>query len=282
MLLAFIDESGRPHPNDKATRPVLVSVCIQAPDMKAIDTDMFRIKKQILDKDQFDFEAKGTALITPGHFKNTPRKREFVDAFFNLVDKWNVRVFADVMHRPLNPPPTDVTFLPAQFRSQLVRIDRYLELNYPDKIAIALLDGNGQQDNKIALRYNNWMYRTHSGRSLSRIADSPYSVDSKITPGIQIADMAASVIRQYYEKELFSGTPTNSEYLASIARYYGILKSKTVDLPSTAGSTMARLQAARRVCPLCRERNDLTATRGGARASPACGRLPVTPHGSHV
>lgn len=237
MLLAFIDESGHPHPNDKATRPVLVSVCIHAPDMKAIDTDMFRIKKQILGKDQFDFEAKGTELITPGHFRNTPRKREFVDAFFNLIGAWNVRVFADIMHRPLNPPPADVTFLPTQFRSQLMRINQYMELNYPDKIAIALLDGNGQQDNKIALRYNNWMYRTHAGRSLSRIADSPYSVDSKITPGIQIADMAASVIRQYSERELFSGAPPNSPYSASIARYYGLLKSKTVDLPSPDGST---------------------------------------------
>ena len=235
-MLVFIDESGHPHPNDAATRPVLVSVCVDMVDMKTINTDLFKIKQRILRKEQFEFEAKGSDLITPGHFKNSPMQREFVESFFDCVSGWNIRIFADIMYRPLNVPPADVAFLPVQFRSQLIKINRHLELTSPDEIAVVLLDGDGRQYNNIAARYSNWVYRSRMGQSLSRIADTPYLVDSKITPGIQIADMAAYVIRTYQENKLFTGVPTGSHYYSAIARYYRILKGKSVDLESPNGT----------------------------------------------
>ena len=45
--------------------------------------------------------------------------------------------------------------------------------------------------------------QTWRGTALTKIVDSPYFVDSRFTAGIQLADMVAGVLRQYYEKELF-------------------------------------------------------------------------------
>ena len=48
MLFAFMDESGHPHPKDATTRPVLVSVCIDAQDLRAVCTELFKLKRRIL------------------------------------------------------------------------------------------------------------------------------------------------------------------------------------------------------------------------------------------
>ena len=48
MIFAFIDESGHPHPNDQASRPVLVTVCCDAKYLRTINTELFKLKRRIL------------------------------------------------------------------------------------------------------------------------------------------------------------------------------------------------------------------------------------------
>lgn len=53
-------------------------------------------------------------------------------------------------------------------------------------------------------------------------------MDSQTSAGIQIADMIASVIRQYEEAELFrNATSSNDLYLFAIRRWYRIIEQKT-------------------------------------------------------
>ena len=47
--------------------------------------------------------------------------------------------------------------------------------------------------------------------------------------------MAASVIRQYEERELFRGSQPGDSYGSAINRYYKILKEKTRDLEAPSG-----------------------------------------------
>ena len=65
MIFAFMDESGHPHPKDQSTRPVLVTVCLDAGYLRTVNTEVFRLKKRILQRDSFDFEMKAKKLITP-------------------------------------------------------------------------------------------------------------------------------------------------------------------------------------------------------------------------
>lgn len=60
MLFAFMDESGHPHPKDASTRPVLVSVCIEDKDLRNVCTELFKLKRRILNKDNDEFEAKAS------------------------------------------------------------------------------------------------------------------------------------------------------------------------------------------------------------------------------
>ena len=235
MIFAFMDESGHPHPNDQSTRPVLVTVCLDASYLRTVNTEVFRLKRRILERDSFDFEMKAKKLITAGTFRNRPEKREFVESFFELMGNLDIVVFAQIMERPDDPPPTSSDFLPMQFRQQLYRVNRYLELHRPDDLAAIMFDGDGSQFGGLAIRFSNWLYRSGGGQSLTRLADSPFFVDSKVTPGIQLADMVASVIRQYEERELFQGIPPGDSFASAIARYYRIVKEKTIDLEAPQG-----------------------------------------------
>lgn len=235
MIFAFMDESGHPHPNDQSTRPVLVTVCLDAGYLRTVNTEVFRLKKRLLQRDSFDFEMKAKKLITPATFRNRPDKREFVESFFELMRNLEVTIFAQIMERPASPPPTSEDFLPMQFRHQLYRVNRYLELHRPDDLAAIMFDGDGSQFGGLAIRFSNWLYRSAGGQSLTRLADSPFFVDSKVTPGIQLADMVASVVRQYEERRLFTGMPEGDSFGSAIARYYKIVEEKTADLEAPQG-----------------------------------------------
>ena len=54
-------------------------------------------------------------------------------------------------------------------------------------------------------------------------------------PGVQIADMIASVIRQYEEAELYKSVPAGDTFLLAIRRYHRIIEQKTVDQTSHDG-----------------------------------------------
>lgn len=155
MLFAFMDESGHPHPNDSATRPVLVSVCIAAEDIRSINTELFRLKRRILRRDQGDFEAKARKLINRATFRNRPDKREFVESFFEMIRNIPLIVFAVIMERPQSVPPTDIDFLPMQFRHLLYRINRYLELEGASRLGAVFFDGDGTQYNDLSVRFSN-------------------------------------------------------------------------------------------------------------------------------
>jgi hypothetical protein len=63
---------------------------------------------------------------------------------------------------------------------------------------------------------------------LCPINDAPSFVDSQTSAGIQIADLAASVIRQYEEADLYrSAPPIGDQYLFAIRRWYRIMEQKT-------------------------------------------------------
>jgi len=139
------------------------------------------------------------------------------------------------MEKPHQPPPINKEFLPMQFRHLLYRVNRLIDLEMHGDFGAIFFDGDGTQYNCVSVRFNNWLYRARGGQSLTNLVESPFFVDSKLTGGIQIADMVAGVIRIYEEQELFKSVPPTDAFLSAIARYYRIVKDKTKDLESPVG-----------------------------------------------
>jgi hypothetical protein len=230
-MLVFMDESGHPHPNDASPRPALVAVCIRERDVRDISRQLYGLKKRITGRPEM--ELKSVRLITRTSFRRKEQYRELVEAFFDLCRNLPLRVFAIAMERPTQKPSTDPGWLPNQHRYLLQRI--HLEAQPNDDMATMLFDGGGTGLSGLARKFEGFLFRSNEGQSLTSIADAPYFVDSKITAGIQIADLMASVVRQFEENELFRGLPAGDPYLSAISRYYRIIESLTTDFDTDEG-----------------------------------------------
>ncbi|MDP2952427.1 MAG: DUF3800 domain-containing protein [Chloroflexota bacterium] len=230
-MLAFIDESGHPHPRDASTRPVVVCVCMEEKDCKDVSRQLFNLKRDI--SGQPDIELKGSQLLTRGTFRRIPAKRELVEAFFDLCRVLPFKIFATIMERPIRKIPDDPAFLPNQFRYLLQRADILLQGR--SDMGIVLFDGEGMQYGGLSKKFASFLFKSMEGRALTKITDAPFFVDSRVTPGIQIADMSASIIRLYEQAGLFQRVPSGDIFLSAINRYYRILEGKTVDQVSPEG-----------------------------------------------
>jgi len=98
-----------------------------------------------------------------------------------------------------------------------------------------LFDGDCRQCDNLSLKFSAFLYRSNEGRSMTTITDTPFFVDSRVTAGIQMADMAAGVIRIYEEQQLFQGVPSGDSFLSAINRYYKILEERTKNQTSSEG-----------------------------------------------
>ena len=166
-------------------------------------------------------------------FRRIPEKREFVDAFFELCGDLPITVFSVVMRRPTDDVPDLPLWLPNQFRHLLQRA-HYLAVASGD-YATVLFDGDGSNYGGLPRRFDSYLFRSAEGRSLTAIADAPYYVDSRITVGIQVADMFAGVVRLYEEQELDRRGAPGDIFLSALRRYHRVIADLSKDLVAEEG-----------------------------------------------
>ena len=181
------------------------------------------LKRDVLGKERK--EMKGRNLINRATFRRKPDYVAFVEEFFSALLNLPVVIFAVIMERPSIPPPTtDSLILPNQFRYLMQRVELLAELR--NEMATVLFDGTAGQLGGLSFKFDSFLYRSEEGRACTHITDAPFFSDSKASSGIQIADMVASVIRQFEEAELYRGTPAGDLFLLAIRRYYRIIEQK--------------------------------------------------------
>lgn len=231
-MLAFIDASGHPHPNDPCKRPVVVAVCMDERQGRQIAARVHGLKRQFLGRERT--ELKGSNFINRHTLRRKPEYVSFLEEFYNTLLNMPITVFAVIMEAPFTPKPVRDELLPNRFRYLVQRIE-LLALEQ-DGMATIMMDGSAGLFGGVGWQFNSYLYRTQEGLASTHITDVPSFVDSKASAGIQIADMVASVIRQYEEAELYSRLPpTGDTYLLTIRRWYNLIRQKTRDLVSVEG-----------------------------------------------
>lgn len=166
-------------------------------------------------------------------YKKTKNK-ELVDEVFNLMLGYKVAVFAAVMHRPdIEIPDENADVLPNRYRFLLERVSHFAE----EKRSLALLVYDEESTERIRWRaINNFLYKHSVGKELY-ILEMPLFVKSIITPGIQIADLMASVVRHFYEKNLDEKDPENP-FEKWIYELYSIIQGVSYNFTRKAEKTM--------------------------------------------
>ena len=175
-------------------------------------------------------ELKAADLINRRTFTRIEQKRELVERVFRVINNLEITTFAIIVPRPTRPLNLPKDHLPKPHTYLLQRINALAEKTNQE--AVLVYDGSGMnvQGMNMASSISNYIFRVAEFHNiLRRVVDTPLFVDSKVTPGIQLADLAASVVRQYEQSNLIDGLPQGDAYLSAIERYYQIAHGKTMD-----------------------------------------------------
>lgn len=240
-MLVFIDESGHPRPGDAATRPVILAVCLKEDDIGRLTRVMYTLRSNLLGGlalTRDEKEGKAVEFLSRRAISRISAKREYVDELFDHLRDVDLAVFGIVMERPDRNPYSGPDFLQTHFRWLLERIDRFMEREHPAYMAIPIFDGMDPASNlTFSNCFTGFMAKSTSGRAMSHVVPTPLFVDSFLTPGIQISDWFAYVIRVYYENGLDRTSGVTDTYLSAIKRYASIVRGKTVNYPRGDGFT---------------------------------------------
>lgn len=198
MLLAYIDESGFPHPNDQTINPVLAAVCIPKDEVRGLMQKMYKIKMDVFGR--HDVELKAVNVIKSKTLTRNTNNKRFVERVMNevILNTPNLRVFAIVMEKPNVALQTDNMMFPNHYRFLLQRIDGYSYSRYR-KCVVCLDSQDEGNDMIISHKMKNYLFRSAEGNECNSIVESAFFVSSRVEEGIQLADLCAGVIRKYYE-----------------------------------------------------------------------------------
>ena len=235
-MLVFVDESGKPHPNDSTTNPVLCGVCIKESDIKPLTQSIYQLKMRIFGKDT---EIKATSLIRRQVLnKKMTNNKQYVDELIKTACSFDIKIFAIIMDKPDNPVVMSEKLLPKHYKLLIKRIEYYCE-NYNYEKAILVFDEVTPRDDLIVAKcITKFLFMSELGKQFDRILEMPFFVSSEVTPAIQLADIFASIIRNYYECELDKKVKKdiNNQFDKWIKNLFTNLEKKTENLQqSTTG-----------------------------------------------
>lgn len=200
-MLVFVDESGLPHVNDPNPCSTLAGIALEERLSKDFAREIFNLKKKFWGvTGPTEKELKGRLLLNKRSF-TSPKKIEFVEELFTLCRQYELQTFATIQERPTQEVLIkDSTYLTTEFTYLLERINKFMEENFPDNFALIVFDGKDDRSNeKTAGKFTNFLYRSTWGKEFIHILPTPFFVNSKITPEIQIADIFAYCINQRFQ-----------------------------------------------------------------------------------
>jgi hypothetical protein len=229
-MLVFIDESGHPRPNDPTERPTILAACIQEEKLGQLSRATFALHRSLLSQlslNKKEREGKASELMNRRALTKNAAKREYAEAFFDRLRDFPFTIFAVVTERPTRQPYEGPDLLQTHHRWLLERVNAYMEREHPDDLALLVYDNldPGSAAN-FASSLDNFFERG-GGKALTRIVPSALFSDSEFTPGIQVADRSAYVIRLNEENLLYQQPVVSDPYLSTMKRYAGVIKNKT-------------------------------------------------------
>lgn len=246
-MLVFIDQSGTHHPQDASRFTTIVTACMEETEHEELSKCLFRLKHDIYgitDPSKKELHAKtmlsrNTFNRAAAGIKDAQKHVRFVNSIFEAyIAKSNITLFAVTMDRPAAVLDYPERKLPIQFHHLFQRVCAMMQDQDKRDKALLMFDRDiFGSDADLSLRVTSFLFTHPSGKQMaSRIVDSAFFVGSSITPGVQIADLIAGCVRQYYEYDIQNlHYSTHDPYFLRLQHYHHIAKQKTKDYPNNRG-----------------------------------------------
>jgi hypothetical protein len=196
-MLVFVDESYHEEktPNAKST---FAAVLIEEDRYREFDLKLFDLKRHFWKvQTPYDLELKGRLLLNERPLV-LPKNREFVTQFIALCKEVGAVAFAVVQDGTF-PLASESNRLPRLYRALIWRVNTFMESRFASDQAIFFFDGIDHKTNrKVAISFNNFMFRHRWGQTYRNVIPTPFFCDSLVSPGIQMADVLAYCVNQRY------------------------------------------------------------------------------------
>lgn len=197
-MIAYIDESGFPHPNDGTKNPVLAAVCVPFDEIRSISQKMYNIKVDIFGR--YDVELKAVNVLKSKSLTRNTNNKLFTDRVVQevLLQSSGVKIFAIVMDQVDEMLEVERATFPNHYRFLLQRINGFAAIN--DTKCLVSFDSQDEgNDMLISHKMKNYLFRSNEGNKCTSIVESAFFVSSRVEEGIQLADLCAGIIRKYHE-----------------------------------------------------------------------------------
>jgi len=243
-MLAFIDESGIPHPSDPCPTWALAAVCFPKESSRRLAGVIHGLKMKHFGKPPNagdpPVEIKAHALLNGRRYKQAAlghakalRGANLVESVFDVIQKTKeIAVFGVTGERPTLPPRTPPGLLPLHYLFLLQRIYRHaVELGEETMAVVVFDEKDPDVDAKLSHAFAHFLFSVPEGQAMKNVLETAFFVSSKITFGVQLADLAASCLRQSLGLSIdgqFGGF-TPDPFISAIRRFDAILRSKTTD-----------------------------------------------------
>lgn len=237
-MYAFVDESAYPRSSDSSDFSVLLAVCIGEEEHQKLSNDLTKLKQDIY-RTKIHWESllnlKAKNLITPRTIeKSRTKNKEMIDRVFSLISQTQIAFYALVMEWPPYVPFVAEDRLAPHYVELLWRLDIWAKTTddagakpgYESSTVTIIFGEQGSYADHLKAKQ---FYNTVSKlRSLDSITATPFFVCPGTSAGLELADVAAGVVRHYHNARLhISGREAINQYHKWIKELYGVIESKT-------------------------------------------------------
>jgi len=189
--------------------------------------EFFTLKQTLFDSQK---ERKASRLINKNTILwNHSDYIEYANSAVSMLKAYSCKTFAVIVEKPDIAISFPEGFLPKHYTHILKITELYCERENKSKALFVYDSQNTGADSSIASAFTNFLYRSSLGKRFNKILEIPLFASSEVTPCLQLVDIAASVIRQYYDLGLQGSSPS-TDFEKWIDTMYKSIYSTTEDI----------------------------------------------------
>lgn len=229
-MLAFIDVSGDPYSSPAKSPWIAINtICIRKRSIYDITATLHTLKKDVLANEYI--EMKSTDLINRSTLNHPSLdKAKFLQAVVEkCLDHADCKHASIVFKNSGENQKSDENRLPKHYIDSLWRVEA-IAREWRVQDALVIIDNNARKTDKhLAFAFNNYIYRSMGGDNLNHILPVPLFADSETTAGLQLADISAGIMRNYYANSLNETKTEPFLFCEKLQEYYRIIKARSID-----------------------------------------------------
>lgn len=229
--VVYIDEAGSPHghheplPSDGGETAIFTLAGIAFPlwEWRARDREFLNLKREFYPdriphnkKPDPEVEIKGNDLTSPRN-AHRARDQEFNRRVLNFILRNSGTGFGVTFLKNPNSPASETSIYTSALQVMVEKISVFISEHPAFDNAILVCDsrirGINQKDGEVARSHMSFIFGNPEGRQLINIMEPPMFADSRITSGLQIADIFAANLfsnHYYYHCREVEGAPDYS------------------------------------------------------------------------